>query len=535
MSASGAVLIAALALLAVLALLGVRRAGQELAVAAALIAGSVALAGLQWQALPGIIVAIGAAFFVWRGLASGRGVGAGLAAGAVLSALPFWFFPVFSLPVPEGAHPVGTIAIEMTDTARRGVLGRPAGEPRRLPVRIWYPGAAGEVGPRAAYTGRTEAMSLGTTFGEPWFLYTALASVRANGMEGIRAAAGKWPVVLLNHGFWSYKEQNTAIAEHLASHGYIVVSIGHPGDSVTYRFADGHEIPPFMGGTEDSEATKALEQGIATFMGAATEEGRFKGLSLYDAGSAGHRINASAHAWRDDNLFVLGALQRAAPASAAAIVETADFSRVAVAGMSFGGSAAPSACARIANCRAAINLDGESFDFSLYNADLGRPLLLMLTGQKFASSQRDDPDTNPTDYAYERWAVAGETPGIYRMRVETMRHLGLMDMLFAARDPFKARLYGTIDADRGIRLMNDAALDFLDRHVKGEANDFPAGFHKRFPEARAHDAAHVRHWWLAFNAARGCTADKVRASMPANDPVGMRLGQWASAASACND
>src|SRR6185437_768604 len=314
---------------------------------------------------------------------------------------------------------------------------------------------------------------------------------------------------LFNHGFWSYPEQNTTLAERLASHGYMIVAIGHPGDSVTFRLADGTRLDPWRGRANDRDAGKALEDGIAAFMGGSTEDARFAGLNRFDAGSAGHRINDSAHAWRADNLFVLAALKKGNTAQVvptlvreevSSILAHADFTHVAVVGMSFGGSTAPSACARIPDCRAAINLDGESFDFSMYNADFGRPLLVLLTGQPFSSFQYADPATNPTDYAYERWAIIGEASDIFRVRVASLRHLGLMDLLLSARDPFKSHLYGTIDADRGIALVNDAVLEFLDRYVKNARNDFPADFLRRYPEVSLHDASHVRRWWLDHNA-----------------------------------
>ncbi len=502
----------------------------------ALVCGLVSLSSGEWQAAPGGVLAfVGLllSMYVARIPRFRRIISAVLILVITGCALPFWFFPIFKLPLPDGPYAIGTVSIEMIDPQRAGVTGRPANELRRLPVRIWYPVPAGAKGAAAVYTSWTQALSLGSSFGERWFYYTQLAAVRTHSMRDLAVAPGHWPVVLFNHGFWSYPEQNTALVERLASHGYIVVSIGHPGDSAAFRLADGTRLDPWLEGTEDSPASKALDDGTAAFMGGRTEDERFAGLPRFDAGSAGHRIDASAHAWRDDNLFVLAALEHGTSPIAIPIMAQADFERIAVAGMSFGGSTAPSACARIANCRAAINLDGESFDFSQYNTDFGRPLLVVLTGQLFSSSQYPNPATNPTDYAYERWVTAGEAANVYRMRVASLRHLGTTDLLLSARDPFKARLYGTIDADRGIALIDDSALEFLDRHVKGERNGFPADIYARYPETNAHDASHVRLWWVARNTALGCSAEQVRAVAPINDTERMRLGHWVFEPSAC--
>jgi len=502
----------------------------------AVLSGSVSMLNGEWQAAPGLVLALLCVLFAALRspiLRYRRAVSSPLILLTAACALPFWFFPIFRLPPLDGSFAVGTISVEMTDPERTGLIGRPANESRRLPVRIWYPAPAHTTGSRAAYTGRAQAMSLGTNFGQPWFYYTQLAAIRPHAIRAAAVAPGPWPVVLFNHGFWSYPEQNTALVERLASHGYVVVAIGHPGDAVAFRLTDGTRLDPWPGDASDSTADRALEDGIAAFMGGSTEEARFAGLPRFDAGSAGHRIDASARAWRDDNLFVLAELHRTQLPQLARVTTQADFARVAVVGMSFGGSVAPSACARIPECRAAINLDGESFDFSTYNADFGHPLLVLLTGQPFSALQYPDPATNPTDYAYERWARIGQTPDVYRMRVASLRHLGLMDLLLSAREPFKSHLYGVIDADRGIALVNDAALEFLDRYLKSATNNFPAGFFHRYPEVSTHDASHVRRWWLDHNSKLGCPPERVAAIVPVNDADGLRLGAWIRDTTAC--
>ena len=42
-----------------------------------------------------------------------------------------------------------------------------------------------------------------------------------------RAAVGKYPLVVLSHGYTGYRTLMFYLAEHLASHGYIVAGIDH--------------------------------------------------------------------------------------------------------------------------------------------------------------------------------------------------------------------------------------------------------------------------------------------------------------------
>ena len=54
--------------------------------------------------------------------------------------LPLYWFPIFSLPEPQGPSSVGVRDFELTDHGRMGVLYAADDEPRRLAVRAWVPG-----------------------------------------------------------------------------------------------------------------------------------------------------------------------------------------------------------------------------------------------------------------------------------------------------------------------------------------------------------------------------------------------------------
>jgi predicted dienelactone hydrolase len=450
-------------------------------------------------------------------------------------AVVWWYSPVFELPAPDGPNRVGVRAFELVDDSRRGVRGVPAGEPRRLPLRVWYPAAADAKGRTRPYLQLFEAIAIGRNLarGPHFFAYLSRIDTHSVVDAPIERASGAWPVVLYNHGFWCYPEQNTAMFEQLASHGYVVVSIGHPGDSIEARFADGTVVKPHS--VRDEQRDAAITASAAAYTGGTTGDERMTALKRFAVDSMAHRIGESALIWRDDNLFVFEALRTArVPDEIREIVAAADFSKVAVTGMSFGGSTAPSVCEVLPECKAAVNLDGESFDFSLYNAELRAPLLMLQTGQPFNEAQFSDPGVNPNDYAYERWAHAGRRSDIVRLRVATLRHLGLLDPLLSARRPWNDETYGTIDGRRGTALYSEAVLQFLDQYVRGKQDvDFPRAFLVKYPEAVLHDASHVRRWWLKRNVALGCSEESIRAWMPANDRKAMRLGNWIEASVGC--
>ncbi len=57
----------------------------------------------------------------------------------LLAIAALYLFPVAPLPAPSGPYAVGVRDFELDDPSRPGLLGTPAGQPRRLLVRAWYP------------------------------------------------------------------------------------------------------------------------------------------------------------------------------------------------------------------------------------------------------------------------------------------------------------------------------------------------------------------------------------------------------------
>ncbi|WP_258196382.1 hypothetical protein [Pseudomonas aeruginosa] len=57
----------------------------------------------------------------------------------LLAIAALYLFPVAPLPAPSGPYAVGVRDFELDDPSRPGLLGAPAGQPRRLLVRAWYP------------------------------------------------------------------------------------------------------------------------------------------------------------------------------------------------------------------------------------------------------------------------------------------------------------------------------------------------------------------------------------------------------------
>src|SRR4029079_17295868 len=114
---------------------------------------------------------------------------------------------------------------------------RPPGRavPRRLYVRAWYPARDVTGYSRRAYFTEAEVGTVPVKCLEllrqpPDALRNAVG-LPTNAFVEAPPADGLFPVVVFNHGYLSYPAQHTAMFEHLAANGYVVLSVGHPWES----------------------------------------------------------------------------------------------------------------------------------------------------------------------------------------------------------------------------------------------------------------------------------------------------------------
>jgi len=150
-----------------------------------------------------------------------------------------------SFPKPSGPFAVGTVDRVMIDSARTN-LYRYTPATNAFMVTFWYPTdppAAGVL-PIAMWDQRYAAdASLYSAFGYDtrWAWITPkLVGHRFRGVP-LAAGTGKYPVVLWSLGLPSSRKLGSHIAEELASHGYVVVTMDHT-DCWATEFPDGRYL-----------------------------------------------------------------------------------------------------------------------------------------------------------------------------------------------------------------------------------------------------------------------------------------------------
>jgi hypothetical protein len=140
------------------------------------------------------------------------------------------------LPAPTGPYRLGAVSLDLIDSSRPDpwVPGIPF---REMVVSMLYP--AGEVDryPLEPYFTPIVARVYEQQIGDPVPLNWPIT--HAHRHAPVLRREGGWPVVLYAPGLGDVRNDTTAIAEDLASHGYVVVTIDFVHDSGVVELPDG--------------------------------------------------------------------------------------------------------------------------------------------------------------------------------------------------------------------------------------------------------------------------------------------------------
>jgi dienelactone hydrolase len=243
------------------------------------------------------------------------------------------------LPEPTGPCPAGITSLYLTDTSRPDPWA-PGVNARELMVSLWYPATPSD-GRRARYMTPAESELQLTSRGITGVPKAALSTTRTNAVSDATPAGRQRPLVVLSPGFTNSRSTLTALAEDLASHGYVVAGIDHTYESFATTFPDGR---------------------VTTCLARETPR---RGQGFWEKVVAGRAA---------DVCFVLNELTGAHPAwPGAALI---DPSRVAMAGHSGGGAAAIAAMLADSRIRAGIDMDGSTHA-RIPDNGLPRPFLFL--------------------------------------------------------------------------------------------------------------------------------------------------------------
>ncbi|MEM7661877.1 MAG: hypothetical protein AAF292_06485 [Pseudomonadota bacterium] len=422
-------------------------------------------------------------------------------------------FPAHALPVPDGEYFVGMRTFELTDDSRYGVLGRPDHEPRKLLIHVWYPTESADENQRRPYFTDAEIETSAAALGRMRALRRVLRRLKranTNSYYGAPVASVNtpWPTLIYSHGFNLLANQNTALMEHLASHGYIIYAIQHPVDAADTIFADGQVIPFVSTGNDQTTglSREELERVRRAYKQSRTSPDLDERLEArltfwdYQINQQSRKFRTSAKVWLDDRRFVIDALSEGrAPASIADLVSASDFSRSGHFGMSRGGSSAAAFCLVDDRCVASVNMDGGDSHLTPFATTMPTPLLMLHQDQSHQyrqlNVQNDAPDHWSNDFSYEAFADAGSTT-VTRISFKGFRHLSFTDYPWFVQNPAGSASLGQQSGTTIIDIQNDFVRSFFDKHMRGIDTGFPDRQLNTFPDIAVLGSNEtVAVWW----------------------------------------
>ena len=360
------------------------------------------------------------------------------------------------LPTPTGSYPVGRTFVDVVDATRHDPYARRRHIPRVLPVTLWYPAE------KAAPAGRRPGAYLpGAWRSVSWLWGLGARRTGTHAADDAVAVDGPLPLVVLSPSA-NPALCHTAIAEELASHGYVVAGISHPYESMPVTvYAD--RWPRLtrlksLGGALSAPGSRPYAVDLADRAAVvAVKADDITAVALHLMGTEGRADHATPLVDR------WGAL-----------------------GHSFGGGAVAEVCRRPATtCCAGVNLDGGLWTTPEH---AGAPVpFLQLFAEHPEYVTAADEHVTPSDrtrYAAEdrsttvgAWQSLHESarPG-YAAIVTGATHTSFSDWpLVPLRRWSPARRAVTgVDGPAVWSATTTALRAFLDRHVRGGSTDVGA-------------------------------------------------------------
>lgn len=346
-----------------------------------------------------------------------------------------------TLPGPTGPFPVGAVPLHLVDRSRPDPVAGP-GHYRELMVTVWYPARDVARHPRMPWLSERALDALLAANDFPTDVAHPPITAGRLGAP-VRRGRDRLPVVVYSHGAHDHRGDHTITVQELASHGYVVVTVGHTYDSYI-EFPDGRLAVPIDG--EYALGARDFADDIPFVLD------RIEDLA------AGRNPDVDGRP--------LPAGLRGAP----------DPRRMGMFGSSKGGTA--TAWAMLADRRLRAGLSFDAPLEPLVETDLDRPFLMVT-----ADYSRAEPPVAQFWSHLTGWRR--------EMRVDGAVHASFGD--YKVLLPQLAPLIGLSEEDlldwvgpvpiaRAVRIRQAYAVAFFDRHLRGRRERLFDGPSPAFPE-----------------------------------------------------
>jgi dienelactone hydrolase len=356
-----------------------------------------------------------------------------------------------TLPAPTGLFAVGRTMYAWSDAAQLDPLAPQPGTKRELLAWIWYPAAP----PRPSQT-------VDDYLPAPWrtaiqrhggvlltqFLTRDLSRVRAHSIRDAEVSPQhpSYPVILMRAGLAALTTDYTALAEDLASHGYVVVGFDAPFRTIVVVLPDGRVIErtpqndaDLLSGPQQEQLANKLVQTWSSDMGSALDQ-------LEELNTA------------DPTGRFLGRL---------------DMQTVGVFGHSLGGATALQFCHDDSRCKAGIDVDGAPLG-NVIAEGVTQPFMFLLSDHR-AESDSDASQPESIRHAGANiHAIYGRLPSNRRLMImiRGAGHYMFSDDGAMLKSPLAMRMMRSLgivplDGRRQVAVTAHYVCTFFDVYLKG--------------------------------------------------------------------
>lgn len=342
-----------------------------------------------------------------------------------------------TLPAPTGPELVGRVIYDWVDGSRPDPYAADRHTRRELSVWVWYPAEPAPGARLAPYVPADweRAFAYPGDFGQ-----TAPGAVRPHSYDGAPVAGGRFPVLVLTPGLGMNAASYTAIAEELASQGYVVAGI-NPTYSTNVVLSGGRLVRAVPAAADAAD------------------------LDQLDG------------VWSTDMRFVANQVQTLGAVAGGRFGGRIDARRVGFLGHSAGGAAAASACRLDARCGGAVDLDGDLVG-DVVRTGLSRPFLFV--GHEGSLSESSQ--TLPALRGVLRGEAAGQG---HVLTVAGTRHDSFTDRS-ALFNLFGRQLgvLGSLNGARALCITGAYLHAFFDAALLGEDGSMLTAPTRAYPEVR---------------------------------------------------
>lgn len=375
---------------------------------------------------------------------------------------------VFSqkLPTPTGPFQVGTTSVSIVD--RNSVdLADPKPEKfRELNIQFWYPSQKKEekqdFAPYFPNSALAPVLIKDEYNSQPPSVIQTLTELRTSAiLDGrVRKGGAKYPLLIFSPGFGEPRSNYTALAQQLASIGYVVITVDHPYGGFT-AFPDGRVL-------------------------STTNDRRNENPDIFEI---------LVEEWARDASYLVNQLKSKESfgiSPVKEVVKLINFSKIGMLGHSLGGAAALETCRTDIRFSACADLDGAPFG-KVKGTGVRKPTLVFRSRPIYS-----DQDLAKRGRTRDQWEAMGREVNaawrsiiskddkipIYIIHVAGAGHMSFSDAPFTMPDTISRFGGRIIDAEVCFRITSRYLAAFFGTFLKNKSTSLFSKATSTFTEVK---------------------------------------------------